>query len=117
MIKARIVGPREELGVISEDGLDFYGHAIHRDWTELVDPKAETLRKLRGNRHVEVSGGPKAATPEAAPEAEKLAAPGDEESVIRAELLEFGIEAKPDAMLRVLKMQLGKARKASQSQD
>jgi hypothetical protein len=50
---ARIVGPKEDLGDVHE-GLTFFGHHIERDWSE-IDPSPAVLKKLQGNRHVELS--------------------------------------------------------------
>lgn len=50
---ARIVGPKEDLGDVHE-GLDFFGHHLDREWSE-IDPSPEVLKKLQGNRHVELS--------------------------------------------------------------
>lgn len=117
-IKAKIVGPADELGPIPDGGLSFFGHRLDRDWTE-INPRPDVLEKLRGNRHVEVSGGPKAeAGPAPAPASasapnKKAPAPmTDEETAVRAELADLGVEAKPDTSLKVLKMALGKAKKA-----
>jgi hypothetical protein len=52
---ARLIGDKADLGDVHE-GLNFYGHHLDRDWSE-IDPSPDVLKKLMGNRHVELSEG------------------------------------------------------------
>lgn len=55
-MKARIIGDPAELGPF--ESLNFFGHALTREWSGNLDVTAEEARKLKGNRYVEVKGGP-----------------------------------------------------------
>src|SRR5262249_44821274 len=95
-------------------------------WSQ-IEPTPEALGKLRGNRHVELSGdepgagetsgkddpaaAPKAAAKPPKPKAAPSGSDAERDAVI-AELQELGVEPKEGADLRVLKRALGKARKA-----
>lgn len=76
---ARIIGPASELGDFQT--LDFYGHALSRDWSR-IDPEPAVLGKLQGNPYVELREKRK---PSEEPPADTLAE-------IKARLTDLGVE-------------------------
>lgn len=101
-IEARIIGPESELGVFGS--LDFYGHSLTREWSE-IDADKETRNKLAGNRYVEIRGDAKAKDG------------SDEVDVIRARLDELGVKHDGRESLKTLQGKLDKAEAAKAKQD
>jgi hypothetical protein len=62
-MKARLIGPEEELGEVYKP-LDFFGHKLTKEWSD-INPTPAQLEKLKANRYVELKGLPaKAMAPE-----------------------------------------------------
>lgn len=120
-MEARIIGPEEELGDV-RGGLHVQGHHLTRDWSK-VDPTAEQLQKLQGNRFVELRGSPKAGVAAAASTPATNGQSGAPQSTaaeaesIRARLTELGVAFKPKTPLMALRSALAKAEKAKAEAD
>lgn len=101
---ARIIGPASELGQF--DTLTVFGCELSRDWSK-INPSPAVLRKLQGNRYVELRERRK---PSDEP-------PIDTAPEIKARLTELGVEFDPKAKKADLEAMLEQAEAAQASDD
>lgn len=82
---ARIIGSASELGPF--EILNFFGHELSREWSK-IDPSADVLTKLQGNRFVELREGGRSKKSEEPP--------ADTVVEIKKRLDELGVSYGPD---------------------